>query len=154
MGEDSLWATVGLQVITGITVGVTSGLILAIVAFLWSRYRRRQVIKMFDDRVREAKHESSITKIQEDLDTILKNHPDLTVPQLQFDLFKAQLKDLQILLDDRGNELDPEKRVVLRRWLVSQENLLQNISALGKIPGSPQAYEGFWHTLEEMGWSD
>ena len=80
--NESVWSTIGAQILTGITIGVSSGVILALGQYIRSRWQHRNAIKSFRARIEQAQRETSIEKCQRIVDeqpeALREARPDVT----------------------------------------------------------------------------
>ncbi len=154
--EDPAWVTIGFQILTGITIGVSSGLIFAGAAYARSTWRHRETVSAFRMRIEDAKVETSIEKAQAILDSqpedLSRSRPEVTASSWQYRLFEHELEALRVKLVHEGAELRPAERGALEQWLVSTNRVLQMFISGNALP-PPEIYDGFWTSLEEQGWS-
>ncbi len=157
--NESVWSTIGAQILTGITIGVSSGVILALGQYIRSRWQHRNAIKSFRARIEQAQRETSIEKCQRIVDeqpeALREARPDVTAEAWQYRIVESELEALRIKLLHEGVQLDPEERASLERGIVGFSRVLDTLFPAGgtKIPPSSM-YDRFWDQLKGDGWLD
>ncbi len=150
-------SAIGLQILSGIVVGVSSGFILALAAYARSVWRHRQTVRAFRQRIARAMANSSIVAAQKAYDSgsdAAKNSLlHITPEAIQYKMFEIECESLRVMLAHQGDRLHHHEREAIDEWLNSTRRFM-DLAERASTPPDPSLYDDFWATLGEKGWLD
>ena len=149
------------KIIESVLGGVGAGVVVAIILGVYDWIRRscgrkeqirhiKTVIEKAEDRIQKAEDEAQ--KASRDArDAPEKIKEKVNAHLFRFEYYKALMRELTIILEDRSGELSYEQRYDLRAFLVSQEELISSLFPK-KVPFMQFYEEYVFKNLYSLKW--
>ena len=144
--SEPLWLT---NLLTGVTIGVTTAVLLGLGEWLRRWLHRREQIKFVRELIVEK-----FTRLrdQEPLPPLPNGNDAPSVDVIRWEMYKGVLRDLEVALSYRLTMLNYEKIHEIQSILASQRDLIRNLFGERRYPNGPAYYQQRYDDFQRLVW--
>ena len=144
--SEPLWLT---NLLTGVTIGVTTAVLLGLGEWLRRRLHRREQIQFVRDLIVEK-----FTKLrdQQPLPLLPSGNNPPSVDAIRWKMYQGVLRDLEVALSHRLTMLDYGKIHEIQSSLASQRDLIQNLFGTQRYPTGLEYYRQRYDDFQRLVW--
>lgn len=137
------------SLLTGVTVGVTTAVLLGLGGWLRRWLHRREQIKFVREFIVER---FRVIQNQQPLPSLPSGESPPPVDAVRWTLYQAALRDLEVALSYRLTMLDYGKVHELQSILTGQRDLIRNLFGTERLPEGLEYYRQRYDNFQQLAW--